>query len=311
MRPDRNRTKEMSMPNRPYTALLAATFVALISLSLQSAHAAEGLQPTAGATTVSVMKVAKSCFADTAALTGILTPKEEVYVRPEREGLQISQVLVVEGDKVTAGQALVRLIQPDAPSGTAPTVLGAPVAGTVGQIAATVGTVASLRAQPLVHIIAQGEIELLASAVPSQLAKLAPGQKADINIVGVGDVAGQVRWRAPGVDPMTQLAQVRISIANSQKLRVGTFARAVVAVGQSCGVSVPISAVLYGQDGAIVQAVRDNRVETHKVILGLYSKSDAEIRQGVAEGDLIVTKSGAFLREGDRVRPVLLDPSAK
>jgi multidrug efflux pump subunit AcrA (membrane-fusion protein) len=308
--PDKSRAKEISMRKSPCTARLAAPLAILISFSV-AAYGAEGLQPTAGATTVSVMKVAKSCFADTAALTGILVPKEEIHVRPEREGLQISQVLVQEGDKVTAGQGLVRLIQPDAPAGTAPTVLGSPVAGTVGQIAATVGTVASLRAQPLVQIIAQGEIELLASAVPSQLAKLAPGQKADVNVVGVGNLAGQVRWRAPGVDPMTQLGQVRISIANNQSLHVGTFARAVIAVGQSCGVSVPMAAVLYGQDGAIVQAVRDNRIETRKVTLGLYSKSDAEIRQGVAEGDLIVAKSGAFLREGDRVRPVLIDSASK
>jgi HlyD family secretion protein len=301
------------MPKRLRVHFVTASFsfAALFALTTPDAFGAEGLQPTAGATTVSVTKVSKSCFADTAAVTGVLAPKEEVYVRPEREGLQISQVLVDEGDKVAAGQALIRLVQPDAPSGTSPITLGAPVAGTVGRIAATVGTIASLRAEPLLQIIAQGEIELQASAVPSQLAKLTPGQKANITIVGVGDTTGQVRWRASSVDPMTQLAQVRIAIPDNQRLRVGTFARAVIVVGQSCGVSVPMSAVLYGQDGAIVQAVRDNRVETRKVTLGLYSNSDAEIRQGIAEGELIVSKSGAFLREGDRVRPVLTDTASK
>ncbi|MGZ5895364.1 MAG: efflux RND transporter periplasmic adaptor subunit, partial [Xanthobacteraceae bacterium] len=131
--------------------------------------------------------------------------------------------------------------------------------------------------------------------------------QAKISVVGLGDVTGQVRWRASSVDPMTQLAQIRVAIADSQRLRVGTFGRAVITVGQSCGVSVPMSAVLYGQDGAVVQAVRDNRVETRKVTIGLYSSSDAEIRQGVAEGDVIVSRAGAFLREGDRVRPVLTD----
>ncbi|MGZ3410252.1 MAG: efflux RND transporter periplasmic adaptor subunit [Xanthobacteraceae bacterium] len=285
----------------------AFTVAGLILAQTLPAQSAEGLQPTAGAATVSVTKVAKTCFADTVAVTGVLVPKEDIFVRPERDGLQISQILVEEGDRVTAGQGLIRLIQPDAPAGTAPTTLGAPVAGTVRRIAATIGTMASVRAEPLVQIISQGEIELQASAVPSQLAKLAPGQQAKISVVGLGDVTGQVRWRASSVDPMTQLAQIRVAIADSQRLHVGTFGRAVITVGQSCGVSVPMSAVLYGQDGAVVQAVRDNRVETRKVTIGLYSSSDAEIRQGVAEGDVIVSRAGAFLREGDRVRPVLTD----
>ena len=141
----------------------------------------------AGAATVSVTKAAKTCFADTVAMTGVLVPKEEIFVRPEREGLQISQVLVEEGDRVTAGQALIRLIQPDAPAGTAATTLAAPVAGTVRRIAATVGTMASVRAEPLVQIISQGEIELQADAVPSQLVETRPR--------ATGQDLGRRRWR--------------------------------------------------------------------------------------------------------------------
>ena len=80
---------------------------------------------------------------------------------------------------------------------------------------------------------------------------------------------GQVRLRAPTIDPMTQLAQIRLSLADSQRVNVGAFARADIIVGQSCGVAVPMSAVLYGRDGAVVQVVRDNRIETRKVKIGL------------------------------------------
>jgi HlyD family secretion protein len=285
----------------------ASAFVlaSVLFVHAQPTLAAEGLEPRTGAA-VTVTKVAKSCFADTIAVTGVLVPKDEVFVRPDREGLQISQVLVQEGDRVAAGQALVRLVQPDAPAGTAATVLSAPVAGTVRRIAATVGTMASGRAEPLVQIIAQGEIELQADAAPKQLFKLVPGQQAKVTVVGVGEIAGRVRLGAAMIDPMSQLAQIRIAVADSQKLHVGTFGRAVITVGQSCGVAVPMSAVLYGRDGAIVQAVRDNRVETRNVTVGLFSDSDAEIREGIVEGDVVVMRAGAFLREGDRVRPVFV-----
>jgi multidrug efflux pump subunit AcrA (membrane-fusion protein) len=280
---------------------------ALFALASQSASfAAEGLEPRTGIT-VSVAKTAKVCFADTITVTGLLIPKEEAFVRPEREGLQISQVLVDEGELVTAGQALIRLTQPDAPAGTAPITLTAPVAGKVHRVAATVGTMASMRAEPLVQIISQGEIELQADVLSRDIGKLAAGQKAKVTVVGVGPMTGQVRLRAPTIDPMTQLAQIRLSLSDSMRVNVGAFARADIVVGQSCGVAVPMSAVLYGRDGAVVQVVRDNRIETRKVKVGLSTGGDVEIREGIAEGETIILRAGAFLRESDRVRPVLLE----
>jgi multidrug efflux pump subunit AcrA (membrane-fusion protein) len=304
--------KDLLMFTTPDTTKRASAaltgFAALFVLaSISTSFAAEGLEPRTGIT-VSVAKTAKVCFADTIAVTGLLIPKEEAFVRPEREGLQISQVLVDEGELVTTGQALIRLAQLDAPAGTAPITLTAPVAGKVRRVAATVGTMASVRAEPLVQIISQGEIELQADVLSRDLGKLAAGQKAKISVVGVvGPMTGQVRLRAPTIDPMTQLAQIRLSLSDSQHVNVGAFARADIVVGQSCGIAVPMSAVLYGRDGAVVQVVRDNRIETRKVKIGLSSGGDVEIREGIAEGETIILRAGAFLRESDRVRPILLE----
>ena len=38
-------------------------------------------------------------------------------------------------------------------------------------------------------------------------------------------------------------------------------------------------------------------------MVGQLAGGEAEIRQGLAEGDLVVARAGAFFREGDRVRP--------
>jgi multidrug efflux pump subunit AcrA (membrane-fusion protein) len=304
--------KDLLMFTTPDTTKRASAaltgFAALFVLaSISTSFAAEGLEPRTGIT-VSVAKTAKVCFADTIAVTGLLIPKEEAFVRPEREGLQISQVLVDEGELVTTGQALIRLTQLDAPAGTASITLTSPVAGKVRRVAATVGTMASVRAEPLVQIISQGEIELQADVLSRDLGKLAAGQKAKISVVGVvGPMTGQVRLRAPTIDPMTQLAQIRLSLSDSQHVNVGAFARADIVVGQSCGIAVPMSAVLYGRDGAVVQVVRDNRIETRKVKIGLSSGGDVEIREGIAEGETIILRAGAFLRESDRVRPILLE----
>jgi len=60
-----------------------------------------------------------------------------------------------------------------------------------------------------------------------------------------------------------------------------------------------------------VAVVRNDRVETRQVAVGLMSEGEAEIREGLAEGDLVVAKAGAFFREGDRVRPFLAGAPAE
>jgi hypothetical protein len=42
------------------------------------------------------------------------------------------------------------------------------------------------------------------------------------------------------------------------------------------------------------------------VTLGLAEADMVELRSGAAEGTLVVAKSGTFLRNGDRVNPVVL-----
>jgi hypothetical protein len=87
----------------------------------------------------------------------------------------------------------------------------------------------------------------------------------------------------------------------------GTFAKVVILAGESCGMTVPLSAVLYGPGGAFLQVVNDGRVESRRVRVGFLSGANAEIREGVHENDIVVARAGAFLREGDSVRQVLID----
>ena len=41
-----------------------------------------------------------------------------------------------------------------------------------------------------------------------------------------------------------------------------------------------------------------------RIIGGLIAQDQAEIREGLAEGETVVARAGAFLRDGDRVRAV-------
>jgi HlyD family secretion protein len=141
--------------------------------------------------------------------------------------------------------------------------------------------------------------------VPTQdLPKLAVNQPAHIKIVGAGEVDGKVRRVSTTVEPNSQLGQVFIAVTTNRRLFVNNSARAMIKTGQSCGVAVPLTAVLYGSAGTVVQVVKRARVETKRVEVGLMSGGQIEIREGLAEGDIVVARAGALLREGDPVRPI-------
>jgi HlyD family secretion protein len=285
-------------------ASVVLTAAAVLSLPTPAPAQPSSSAPVGMAVTVT--KATRGCFADQLQVSGILVPREEVLVRPETEGLQVSAVVAEDGERVTSGQVLARLARPggDGPPATAATVR-APAAGVVNHRFIRVGMMASARAEPLFRIIVNGDVELQGDVPATRISKLAVGYPARIEIAGLGDVNGRVRVVSPEVDLGTQLGKARITVGNDDKFKVGAYARAIVEVGRSCGATIPLSAVLYGPEGAVVQVVRDNRVETRRVRVGLLSGGDAEIKEGLNDGDLVVSRAGAFLREGDRVRGIL------
>jgi HlyD family secretion protein len=294
-------------------AMALVAIVAGYSDLLSSPSTAEPQADASGDMAVTVARTTNVCFTDTLQVTGVVVPRNEILVRPDREGLQISQVLVEPGDTVVSGQVLARLAPPEGQQGGGTTVaVQAPAAGVVISRSAVVGTLASARGEPLFRIAAKGEMELLAETPVKTLASVASNQTAKIAIVGAGELPGKVRAFSVAINPTTQLGQIRLFIGSDPKLRVGAFGRATIDVGRRCGPAIPLSAVLYGPSGAVVQVVRDDRIETRRVSVGLLAAGQAEIREGLAEGEMVVARAGAFVREGDRVRAITAgEPSAR
>jgi RND family efflux transporter MFP subunit len=183
----------------------------------------------------------------------------------------------------------------------------APADGVISQRRARIGATPVLASQePMFRMIEKGEIELDAEVPQAHLARLALGQKAQITVPGTGEVEGTVRLISPSVDPATRLGRVRILMGKDPNLRIGTFARGEVVVARGTGLAAPRSAVLFGKSGPSVQVVENETIETRPVTLGLAEADMIELRSGVSDGTFVIAKSGTFLRNGDRVRPVLL-----
>lgn len=291
------------LPRKAALGLALAVLPAVLVIAPAAASPPEPQAPKGAV--VSVATARKACFDDVTEITGALVAKQEVLVRPDREGLQISQVLVEAGDRVEAGQALALLVTPDSQQGSAsPVTVQSPAGGVVSFASASVGAIASARAEPLFGIIGGGELELSAQLPVKYLSRLSYGLPAKIKVAGIGELDGRVEFISKTIDPATQLGEVRLSTDIDERLKAGMLGWAIINSGQRCnGLAVPLSALLYSEEGTVVEVVRDGRVESEFVTTGLQSGENVEILQGLAEGDIVVARAAAFLRDGDQVTP--------
>jgi HlyD family secretion protein len=282
---------------------------------------------------VVVAKAVNGCFASIVRFTGLVVPRAEAVVNLNIDGYEISEVDVAEGDTVTAGQVLAKLTRlSGGPSGgqeqrpqqqqaaqqqqmPATMALTAPTGGLVSKVGAKVGAVASavplpppMGPEPLFRIIVDKKLEIEANVPSVQLPKLKAGQLARVSLDTGREMSSEVRAVLPEVDRQTQLGKVRLSVLDGDPaIRAGTFARGTIDASHSCGVSIPRTAVQYQTAGTTVQVAHDGTVETRRVVLGFFSETDTEVREGVKEGELVIANAGSSLHDGDRVKPINMD----
>ncbi|HET6838842.1 MAG TPA: efflux RND transporter periplasmic adaptor subunit [Bradyrhizobium sp.] len=260
---------------------------------------------TPGNALVIVAKSTNACFSDMVRVTGFIVPRREAVVGVELEGSKVADLLVREGEIVTDNQELARLTPPPGAAGTrpAPTSLRAPTAGLVTQVSTIVGAPASPQAGPMFRISVNNEIEMDAEVPAVHMLKLNPGAVVRVSRDSAPDVTGRVRLVSSQIDRATQLGHIRITLAGSPSLKIGTFARASIDAKRSCGVSIPRTAI----DHLTVQVVKDNIVETRRVRVGLVSDTTTEILEGLAIGEIVVADAGSSLHNGDRIKTVFAE----
>lgn len=380
-------------------------FVKKPGATVPAASAPAAVSDKTFAAAVSVEMVRRQDFTETLQITGTLVPREEILVGPEIEGLRIIEVLADEGDRVTKGQVLARLVsdtldaqvaqndaaQAKATAGIAQarstvvsaearateaknayergkplrqsgylsealldqreaafktaqanvaasrdglkaaeadkaqteaqrkelnwrrgrTDVRAPADGVVSRRVARVGGFAAGAGDAMFRIIADGQVELEGEVPELRLARLKKDQPVKVTLEGREEIPGKVRLVSPEVDKATRLGRIRVLVDAHSALRIGAFARGTISVAQSNGLAVPSSAIQHMTAGPVVQMVRDGRVVTRPVKLGLVSAGRTEVVSGIDERDLVVVRAGTFLRDGDAVKPILSGQQAQ
>ncbi len=185
------------------------------------------------------------------------------------------------------------------------TEIKAPAGGIISRRTLKIGAIASMAGDPAFRIIEGGAVELAADVVDATLARFETGQSVRVTTAGSSQpLQGTIRLISPEVDPVTRLGDVRVALPLDADVTIGSFASGIVEVGRRTAITVPISAITVTDGNTTVQAVRDNKIETRAVEVGLRSPIRAEIRSGLEQDELVVARAGSFLRDGDVVTPV-------
>ncbi|MES2916844.1 MAG: efflux RND transporter periplasmic adaptor subunit [Pseudomonadota bacterium] len=185
------------------------------------------------------------------------------------------------------------------------TEVKAPVAGRIVARNARIGAIATAAGEPMFVITRDAALELRADVSETDVLRLAPGQKARLRSVGMtGALNGTVRLIEPSIDPVSRLGRARITVNQAGDLRSGMFVEAEILVAEREALAVPVTAIGSSPEGSTVMRVTDGVAERVVVTTGIRDGGMVEITDGLAQGDLVVLKAGAFVRAGDRILPV-------
>jgi HlyD family secretion protein len=185
------------------------------------------------------------------------------------------------------------------------TAVKSPVAGVVSARTAKIGAIASGSASPLFTVIRDGAIELKADVSEDTILKLKPGLKAKVSLAGgAATLTGTIRLVEPTLDPQSRLGRVYIGFDEPERARAGMFASADIVVEEKQGIVLPLSAITTADGKTVARKVENGVVRLVPVETGIQDGQGIEIVRGLAAGDEVVAKAGAYVRDGDRINPV-------
>ncbi len=159
----------------------------------------------------------------------------------------------------------------------------------------------------LFRIAEGGVLEMRAQVAEQDMARLKPGMPASITPVGsMTSYRGKVWLLDPVIDAASRQGIARIAINYEPGLRVGAFAKTVIASGETTRPVLPQSAVLADEKGNFVLVVgAENRVERRPITTGVIGDQGVSIASGLNGSERIVLSAGVFLRPGEKIAPVM------
>lgn len=162
--------------------------------------------------------------------------------------------------------------------------------------------------QPIFTVQQVVPVKLLVGISETEYTKVKKGDAVEISADAIpGRVFnGRVNRLYPTVDAATHTFQAEVLVSNADRaLRPGMYAKVLVTFGTNRRIVLPDRAIVKqegsGQRFVYVLNTADNTVNYVPVTIGRHMGSEYEIVDGISEGDVIVVKGQAALKDGAAV----------
>ena len=172
----------------------------------------------------------------------------------------------------------------------------APVGGIISERNGQIGAISATGGSRSIASSRMAWSRCRPSVIETELVLLHPGDPATLEIAGLTPITGALRLIAPVVSATTRLGEVRIALDQTEGLRPGLYVGGRITVADRSGLAIPVSAVLRDATGSYVLLLGpDDTLERRNVQTGLAWNGWQEITAGLAAGDAVVARAGAFL----------------
>lgn len=216
------------------------------------------------------------------------------YAKQEKE-------ISVESASITAQEAADEL-------SAAQTGIVAEFDGIVTEVSAVEGATVSNGAQ-LFTIESNRNVRVTVELSKYDLEKVKEGQEAELTIAGstYQGTVEKINRMAQNNQQNTPVVNADISVTDpDENIFLGVEGKASIHTAKSEGtILIPYEAVNTDKDGDFCYVVKDGIVSKQRIVTGISDDTDVEVKEGIAEGDIVVISSNVSLEEGMQVMPVL------
>ena len=189
----------------------------------------------------------------------------------------------------------------------------APISGVVASRSIKPGNFVQINT-PIIRIVDDSRLEATLNVPERELAVMKAGQPVLMlaDAVPGKEFTGVVDRVAPVVDSGSGTFRVVAAFSGGDLLQPGMFGRLRIDYDQRAdALVVPRIALLDDQDDPAVYAVREGKAVRVPVKLGYTDGEWTEVREGLKEGDKVVTAGKVALRDGSAVQAIGQAPAKK
>ena len=181
------------------------------------------------------------------------------------------------------------------------TLVLAPSSGTITEVKFKAGEVPGVGGA-MFTIANLDKVILKLNVTSSEIGFFKKGAKATIELNGE-KLQGEVSLIPLAANPITRFFPVEVTFKNkNRKLLPGMYLTTKIDAREVTGVTVPVEAIVYSNGVNSVWTVDSEGKAKRKIVqLGVQTKTDIQIKDGLSEGDVVMVEGQNRMNDGDKV----------